>query len=617
METTNESWKHIGELFGELIEQEPSARSEALDRLRLENPTLAAELSSLLEAHDSAETFLENRVERAMASVASKLLSDSLDLPDFVAGDRLLHFQMREFLGAGSLAKVYLARDTRLDRLVALKICWAENREAKTLANFSLDGIVQVYSEHTDRHGDRALRIICLQYIPGLTLAKLQKRIAGAESLVGILDELPSTRAAFDAGAFEWRQRLSRAPLADALVLLVKRVAEILDHAHTSRILHLDIKPENILLDVYGRPFVSDFNVSSDGTVADGCAGGTPYYMSPEQARRLKGENVPLDGRSDVFALGVVLRDLLVSANIKNRELNEIIARATHSDLDRRFAGAKEFAESLTTWLRLASAERELPEIPRGLERARIHPLWLLIGLNLAAQLFASIINIVYNQLQIVSRLTAEQNATFFKAVPIWNVVCFSVCILTICFIFKPLFKVEVERDIARRLVLKIPRVMLFIISTGWFIGGNLFPIVIDKIAGPVPLEVYWQFYFSFALALLISLTTSLSLSLFVVTRILYPKYWSGCPEQAKEELRSCERINRMLVLIAGLVPMVGILMAVLFSPLGLTLAHEQSFRIFCFVLVGFGLANLTFVQRISIYVDTVCATLKRRNLYE
>src|SRR6185295_15666483 len=111
------------------------------------------------------------------------------------------------------------------------------------------------------------------------------------------------------------RERLEREGqlgIADALGI-ARDVAGALDHAHAHGIIHRDIKPENILFDE-GRAFVADFGVARIIDAADrkqltqtGMAIGTPYYMSPEQADA----SAPIDGRSDVYALGCVVYEML------------------------------------------------------------------------------------------------------------------------------------------------------------------------------------------------------------------------------------------------------------------------------------------------------------------
>lgn len=196
-------------------------------------------------------------------------------------------YRILDFLGAGAMGEVYLAEDPHIERKLAIKTVRLIGRP----------------QEVEDR----------------------KKRLLREARAAGRLLH-PNVVALFDAGeadgllflAFEFvegsdlAQRLERGPLSLREVLrIVRQVAEALHYAHGQGIVHRDIKPSNILLDTIGRVKVADFGIakmagqSTELTVA-GSVMGSPQYLSPEQIR---GEE--LDGRSDVFSLGVVLYELL------------------------------------------------------------------------------------------------------------------------------------------------------------------------------------------------------------------------------------------------------------------------------------------------------------------
>ncbi len=203
-----------------------------------------------------------------------------------VGPERIGAFGVLRFLGAGSFGMVYLCRDEQLDRLVAIKVPRADRfsghedverflREARLAARIKHPGIVTVF--HIDR--DPAVGwFVVLEYIEGRSLsARLN------------------------------RERL--APETTALMMIA--IAEALSFAHEQGLVHRDLKPANILLDMHDRPHIADFGLAvheehrwpSRGEVA-----GTPPYMAPEQVR---GESHRLDGRTDVWGLGVILYRML------------------------------------------------------------------------------------------------------------------------------------------------------------------------------------------------------------------------------------------------------------------------------------------------------------------
>ena len=234
---------------------------------------------------------------------------------DDLVGQKIGSFEIVEMIGRGGMGVVYLARDSKLDRLVAIKSMPAElqacstarsrfTREAKLLASLSHPGIGVIHDIIEQAEGNAYL---VLEYVPGETLA----------------------------------ERMAREPLRlkDALSIGLQ-IAEAVSAAHEEGIIHRDLKPSNIKITPDGRVKVLDFGlaktfVSKSATVEPtvtqaGRVMGTPAYMSPEQAR-----GQPMDRRTDVWSFGCLLYEMLTGRlPFEGETTTDILARIIEREPD-------------------------------------------------------------------------------------------------------------------------------------------------------------------------------------------------------------------------------------------------------------------------------------------
>ena len=258
-------------------------------------------------------------------------------------GAELLGFQLLQLLGRGAFARVYLAQQVDLaNRHVVLKITREKLPEPKVLAQLRHTNIVPIHAHY--QSGEYS--VVCMPFLGATTLAHLldhiQKRSALPKSGSEILEtmrhcraeafssaDFPTTPASWPGGIVAvaepvpatamplspaWKV-LEQYSYIDAVLWIMARVAAGLAHAHARGILHRDLKPGNILLSDDGEPLLLDFSIAEDTKQRNRdtgqLLGGTLPYLAPEHLLAFQEKRVLLDERGDIYALGIILFELL------------------------------------------------------------------------------------------------------------------------------------------------------------------------------------------------------------------------------------------------------------------------------------------------------------------
>jgi eukaryotic-like serine/threonine-protein kinase len=236
-----------------------------------------------------------------------------IDLPfGLQSGDIFLGFRLVREIGRGAFARVFLAEQADLaDRPVALKVSAVLPGEVRTLARLQHTNIVPVYSVH--RSG--RFQAVCMPFCGGTTLAAVLSDCANANRPLSgrAIAEAVQVKSDHAAGAASSAIAfLETASHVDAVLWIGERLADALAHAHERGVIHRDIKPANVLIADDGQPMLLDFNLAQDDNEAERArAGGTFPYMAPEQMAAFASGPKSVDGRADIYALGVLLFQLL------------------------------------------------------------------------------------------------------------------------------------------------------------------------------------------------------------------------------------------------------------------------------------------------------------------
>ena len=273
------AWSRVEQVLAAGLELPPQERQAYLDRACAGEPALRAEVSGLLAASGTSG-LLDQPLDALLSPWLASGDAPTTEIPPQV----ISHFELLARISSGGMGVVYRARDTRLQRIVALKFLPSTlSADARAKSRFLLEARAAAALDH---------RNVCAIHEIGETTDR----------------QLFISMPFYDGETLG--DRLARGPLpASEAVSIATQVAHGLAHAHDRGIVHRDIKPGNLMLTADGVVKILDFGIvkwSGVGLTRTGAAVGTLPYMSPERLR-----SAPTDSRTDLWSLGVVMYEML------------------------------------------------------------------------------------------------------------------------------------------------------------------------------------------------------------------------------------------------------------------------------------------------------------------
>lgn len=326
----------LAELVAKCLDRRDAGEHDALDSLCREFPEHASALRRRIALLEQVG-LVASRPHSAPAAESAPR-GDERDFPE-----RLGEFRLLRRIGGGGMGVVYLARQDPLAREVALKLIRPESvyfggakerfrREVEAVARLNHPGIVPIYTVGEEK----GIPYFAMEYVEGIPLSEILTRLRergdatrlSGRDLAAILlcgePDRPSVIEAGDRLGPNWVQ---------ACVRLGLEIAEALAHAHARGVVHRDVKPSNILVTREGRARLADFGLASFGAdhslTRSTSPMGSPPYMAPEVCA---GGGAAADARTDVYALGVTLYELLTLKMAFSGDSREMLSRILAAD---------------------------------------------------------------------------------------------------------------------------------------------------------------------------------------------------------------------------------------------------------------------------------------------
>jgi serine/threonine protein kinase len=543
---------------------------------------------------------------------------------DLKTGERLDDFDLLAELGKGAFATVFLALQRSMQRIVALKVSADHGTEPQTLAQLEHDFIVRVYDQRVVP--ERRLRLLYMEHIPGGTLQGAVQRVRQVpisertgRMLLEAVDQELAKHAVTPTMDSRDREFLSSASWPEAVCWIGARLAMALDYAHRRGVLHRDVKPANVLLTASGSPKLADFNISFSsklqGATPAAYFGGSLAYMSPEQ---LEANNPAhprgpdsLDGRSDIYSLGVLLWELLTGERPFHDEklgtawkamLEELTARrraglakqevaalplncpptlrralrtCLATEPDGRYPSASHLARELYLCLRPRTEQLLDTSAHDWRQVARRFPTLSVMIAAVLPNILAAAFNFAYNLQAIVEHL-GNTVAAFWNIQTVINGTAFSVGLALVVVLTRPVARTVRQSHVGpllradcfaslRRHCLNLGHLAAGVSLALWIIAGIAYPVSIHLAVGDMPPSAYFHFIASLGLCGLVAAAYPFFFVTFLASRAFYPLLLTPDSSHSAEATRlfGLARQAWFYLLLAGSVPLMAVTLLV------------------------------------------------------
>lgn len=322
------AWKSGGRpLAEEFLSRHPNLHDEDAIRIVYEEACLRLEAGEESVSAEIVKRFPQWRSKLELLFDGNRLLRTATETDFPKIGEELGDFRLLAEIGRGAVGRTYLARQCSLaERLVVLKVAALGHDEHLSLGRLQHMYIVPLYFEQVIH--ERNIRVMCMPNLGGTTLGRILETLSSipmgqrtGRHILEALDRRTLPVASDEPPGGPYRKYLAQATYVEAVCWMAACLADALQYAHDHGLIHMDVKPSNVLVAADGQPMLLDFHLARGplerGHAKGGRLGGTPRFMSPEQREAMSAVRqgltiaTAIDGRTDIYSLGLILHQAL------------------------------------------------------------------------------------------------------------------------------------------------------------------------------------------------------------------------------------------------------------------------------------------------------------------